>query len=320
MPVPAITVIIPCYKQAHMLADAVGSVLEQAGEPEIIVVDDGSPDNVAGVAATFGERVRYIRQTNAGLSGARNTGIREARGQFVVFLDADDWLAPGAIAAHLAAVKPEVAATCGGWRDVDPTGRPLGPAEPAPEFLPDAFTAFIPKNLAPCHCYMIRHAAFDHVGLFDTTLKSHEDWDMWLRIAAAGHRFVPVHATVALYRRMPASMSRNYQRMLQTRAHVLETSARLQAGGAHHRAALEMAYDNLFVEWCRAAVARGISPATSAALYRRVSRAYPPMPRRMACMLLRRGVGAIAGGRSALWAQHLARLVGVSRQAVDPPG
>src|SRR4051794_20618857 len=101
----SLTIIIPCYKQAHYLRHAIESVVAQDCDEavEIIVVDDGSPDDTAGVAASFGDRVGYIRKANAGLSAARNTGILAARGTFLICLDADDYLPAGLIRRHLAA-------------------------------------------------------------------------------------------------------------------------------------------------------------------------------------------------------------------------
>ncbi len=87
-----VSVVIPCYKQAHFLPEAIKSVLAQTySGVEAIVVDDGSPDNTSEVACRHRD-VRCIRQQNQGLSGARNTGLRESRGSFVMFLDADDRL------------------------------------------------------------------------------------------------------------------------------------------------------------------------------------------------------------------------------------
>ena len=92
-----VSVVIPAYNYAHFLPEAIASVLAQTGaDLELIVVDDGSPDNTPEVCARCADpRVRLVRQPNAGLSAARNTGIREARFPYVAFLDADDRWEPG---------------------------------------------------------------------------------------------------------------------------------------------------------------------------------------------------------------------------------
>ena len=90
---PLVSVIIPSYNYAGFLLHAVSSVLQQRCpqvEVEVIVVDDGSTDNTAEVARSFGPDVHYIYQENQGLSAARNAGLHAARGDFIAFLDADD--------------------------------------------------------------------------------------------------------------------------------------------------------------------------------------------------------------------------------------
>ena len=98
---PLVSIVIPCYAQAHFLSEAIESVLAQTHpKTEIIVVDDGSPDNAAEVVARY-PGVLCVRQENRGLAEARNTGFRASNGEYVVFLDADDRLTPNAIESHL---------------------------------------------------------------------------------------------------------------------------------------------------------------------------------------------------------------------------
>ncbi len=86
-----VTVVIPCYKQAHFLEECIESVLAQTYTPiEIVIVNDGSPDETEAVCAAFGEQVKCITQPNLGLSAARNTGIRAALGEYIALLDSDD--------------------------------------------------------------------------------------------------------------------------------------------------------------------------------------------------------------------------------------
>ena len=113
-----VSVIIPCYRQADFLPQALESALAQTHcETEIIVVDDGSPDNTAEVVARY-PGVRYLRQENRGLAGARNGGFRVSKGEYVLFLDADDRLTPNAVEAHLScfAKHPEAGFVVG---DID---------------------------------------------------------------------------------------------------------------------------------------------------------------------------------------------------------
>src|SRR5215213_3125487 len=98
---PLVSVVIPCYNQAHFLGEAIESVLAQSYPNfEIVVVDDGSTDDTSEVAGSY-PKVRLVRQENQGLSGARNAGLARSEGEYVVFLDADDRLRPEALEAHL---------------------------------------------------------------------------------------------------------------------------------------------------------------------------------------------------------------------------
>ena len=102
MNTPLISVIIPTYNCAHYLGEAIGSVLSQAYPAiEVLVVDDGSADATAQVAADFGGRIRYFRQANGGIGAARNSGLAHARGDFIAYLDADDLYVPGRLARQM---------------------------------------------------------------------------------------------------------------------------------------------------------------------------------------------------------------------------
>ena len=110
---PLISVIIPTYNYGRFLPDAVKSVLGQKKDGlavEIIVVDDGSTDDTADVAQRLGSSIQYVYQENQGPSAARNNGIRRARGDYLVFLDADDMLTSGTLSSHIEnfAAHPEL--------------------------------------------------------------------------------------------------------------------------------------------------------------------------------------------------------------------
>jgi hypothetical protein len=98
-----VSVVIPTYNRAHLIGAAIESALDQTYEPiEIVVADDGSTDGTADAVAAYGSRVHYHRQANAGVSAARNLGLRHARGEFIAFLDSDDRWHPWKIAAQVA--------------------------------------------------------------------------------------------------------------------------------------------------------------------------------------------------------------------------
>jgi glycosyltransferase involved in cell wall biosynthesis len=212
---PLVSIVITCYNQAGYLAEAIESALAQThARREVVVIDDGSVDDTAGVAARYPD-VKCVRQPNAGLSAARNSGIRESHGEFLVFLDADDRLLPDALRAGLDGflVRPDCAFISGHYRMMREDGTALPDfAQWPPE--PDAYRTLLQRNYIGMHAtVMYRRAALEKVGGFDSGLPTCEDYDMYLRIAR-GH---PVHShgrVIAEYRRHDAAMSMNPARML----------------------------------------------------------------------------------------------------------
>jgi glycosyltransferase involved in cell wall biosynthesis len=223
-PVARVAVVIPCYKQAHFLGDAIESTLKQTLPPsEIVVIDDGSPDDVYGVAARYPE-VRYIRQRNQGLSAARNTGIRSTTSELLVFLDSDDRLLPHAIERgvthHLR--HPGCGFVAGRMHVISADGSLLRRWQPFP-VTNDNFAQLLINH---CGIYpltvMYRRSAIDAVGGgFDTSLRSAEDWDMDIRLA----RRFPFHLynePIAEYRKHGNNMTRNAPVMMKSIIRVLQ--------------------------------------------------------------------------------------------------
>jgi glycosyltransferase involved in cell wall biosynthesis len=219
-----VSVIIPCYNQAHFLSEAIASVLHQTYRHyEIIVVDDGSTDDTSKVAA-LQAGVRCIRQKNAGLAAARNTGLRASGGDYVVFLDADDRLLPQAFAVGVSGLdtQPECAMVYGHVRLVNAAGSPL----PCPQqFRVDAehyFELLRHNYIWTPGVAMYRRAVFDAVGDFDTSANASADFDLNLRIA----RSYPIrcHNQVILeYRRHEENMSGKFELMLSDSIAVLRS-------------------------------------------------------------------------------------------------
>lgn len=221
-----VTVIIPTFNHARHLGGAIRSVLGQS-HPDfaVIVVDDGSTDDPAAVVRAIADpRVQLVRQANAGLAAARNTGIRHAAHPFVAFLDADDEFLPdylrqataafGRLPADFGIIAcnrircdqdgvrlPERKAATG--RDREITARDL--------LFRNRFVAEV----------VARREIFDRCGLFDTSLRSSEDRDMWLRVAAR-YRIWLCARPQLLIRRHPGSMSHHADRMRANMRQVIE--------------------------------------------------------------------------------------------------
>ena len=212
---PLASIVIPCYNQAHFLPEAIESALSQTHRPiEVIVVDDGSPDNAAEVVARY-PHVRYVRQENRGLGGARNTGFRVSKGEYILFLDADDRFTPDAAAAHLSCFTkhPEAGFVVGDIDNIALDGSYLG--SPRFPLLEGSVYEDVLKvnHVANSIAVMWRRSVFEQLGGFRPSCSPAEDIELLLRAArlfqTAHHR-----ATVAQYRRYPNTLSRKGELML----------------------------------------------------------------------------------------------------------
>lgn len=213
---PAIAVVITTYNHVHFLAEAIASAEAQTyPATAVIVVDDGSTDDPASVTAWF-PNVRLIRQPNQGLPAARNTGLRAAEADYVLFLDADDRLLPDAITAGLAcfAACPDCAFVYGAHRRVDQAGVPLGGVRYQPAGT-DVFSGLLGINRVGMHATVLyRRDALLAAGGFDVGLRRCEDYDIYLRLARGGR--VASHPTlVAEYRWHDSNMSHDIRAMLE---------------------------------------------------------------------------------------------------------
>jgi glycosyltransferase involved in cell wall biosynthesis len=197
----SISVVIPAYNCAHCIGEAVQSVRAQ-GWPDlqILVVDDGSTDGTAALLRSIqGPDLVAAAQANGGPGAARNTGIREASGEWIAFLDADDLWLPGKLRAQFDAVaaKPD-AAFC--FTDAvmrDTNGREEIIASPALEG--NIFWHLLVGPRFHSGSVVVRRDCLDRVGLFDPSLRTGEDWDMWLRLAAE-YESVGVRDVLTVYR------------------------------------------------------------------------------------------------------------------------
>jgi hypothetical protein len=234
-----VTVVIPCFRQAHFLPEAIESVLGQDhGAIEIVVVDDGSPDNVGEVAARY-PGVKCLRQPNGGLAAARNAGLEEASGEFVLFLDADDRLLPEAIGRGLEELRADSQAlmAAGTWQLIGEAGEPL-PADP-PRQPPQAYPALLESCfISTPAAVLYRRELFGEIGGFDPEVSASADYDLYLRTAA---RFpVRLHPhVVAEYRRHGANMTRDPELIMAAETTVLERQAPLVADDSELREALQ---------------------------------------------------------------------------------
>lgn len=187
---PSVSVLIPNYNRARMLKDAVRSVLAQTYQDfEILVVDDGSTEDIPAALAGFGDRVRYVHQQNAGPAKARNLGLTYITGQYVAFLDNDDLWLPRKLERQVEVLQrqPDVGmVSCQAFVMDDSTRvlsrPPQGVGRQRP-LVPLAELAERNVIGGGGSSEMVRAEAIREIGGFDTGIRFVEDWDCWLRIA-----------------------------------------------------------------------------------------------------------------------------------------
>ncbi len=222
--VPIVSVIIPNFNHAQYLGDAITSVMNQTFRDfEVIVVDDGSTDNSREVVKEFGDRVQYIWQKNSGLSAARNTGIEQARGEFIGVLDADDMYEPEFMSVLVPILQEDkmAGAVYCGYRFVDVANQPLPQVE-ARLVPPDRlFQALVDGNFLVPESILVRKHCYAKLGLFDVKFRACEDVDMWLRIAGQ-YKVLGVTNILTRHRILPHSMSTDPSRQTENRLAVIQ--------------------------------------------------------------------------------------------------
>lgn len=249
-----VSVIIPNFNHARYLGDAIQSVLNQTYRPvEVIVVDDGSTDDSRAVAARFGEQVTTIWQENQGLSAARNTGLAAATGSLIALLDADDLFEPDFLSTLVTIIAndPAIAGVHCGYRFVDHRNRPLPQVEARDVAPGQLYHDLLASNFLVPESMLLRRRCYEEAGLFDTSLRACEDWDMWLRIASQ-HNIACSTAVLTLHRILPGSMSTDPRRMLDSRLAVLRKHVGEQPDSEEAAFAYGRAYLASCVEYLQA--------------------------------------------------------------------
>jgi glycosyltransferase involved in cell wall biosynthesis len=206
---PELSVVMPAYNAAPYVGTAVRSVLDQSfGDLELLVIDDGSTDDTAYAARVADPRLRYFKQPNSGVAAARNRGLREARGRYVGFLDADDTWNTDKLDRQLAVLRGGAAATFTAHVVVDASLRPLRTCRhdaPRATFQDLLLRGNVIGSICTVVC---RRELLMESGGFDPELSQCADWDMWLRIARHAH-FDYLDDPLVTYRQHTSNMSRD---------------------------------------------------------------------------------------------------------------
>jgi glycosyltransferase involved in cell wall biosynthesis len=243
--VPKVSIIIPTYNAAAFLPRAVESVLTQTyPRVQVVVVDDGSTDETPHLLKRFGSPVLCRRQTNRGPAAARNFGLSVAEGEYIGFLDADDWLLPRTLLRHVRVLeaRPEYGWVYGDVQYVDEAGNHIDLASQRFRYRQRRrlegflFPSLIHGNFIPIHAPFFRRRCLEGAGPFDEDpeLIGIEDWDLLLRLSLiAPAAYLPEICAVCMVR--PGSLSSDLNRMVQRRYVLLD---RFQ--GSHRQRILDL--------------------------------------------------------------------------------
>jgi glycosyltransferase involved in cell wall biosynthesis len=233
---PLVSVIIPAYMAANYIRETLESVFAQTYHKfEVVLINDGSPDteDFERAIAPHRGRITYIRQENRGPSAARNTGIRQARGEYLAFLDSDDLWYPTCLAALVELALGRQPACDLVYSDVllfsdsqldgrSRGGRMMRYSEICPSIGALTFESLLREDCqAPTSCTMVRRQAAMLAGLFDEAFRRAEDYDLWLRIAHRASNMAYTRSVQGRHRLVPGSLSDDNLQMLEALVNVL---------------------------------------------------------------------------------------------------
>ncbi|WFP76105.1 trifunctional glycosyltransferase/class I SAM-dependent methyltransferase/polysaccharide deacetylase [Mesorhizobium sp. WSM4906] len=214
-----VSIVVPAHNAEATLARALDSLLDQEMvDWEAIIIDDASTDRTPAIIAGYVEhdaRFRTLGSCGHSAAAGRNCGISTARGRWLMFLDADDWVDASFLAKMLAALKtaPDAVAAYCGSRRMMPDGE-LTPSSIATEVAIQPFETFARRCAVGTHALLVDRETIVELGGFDASLRTCEDWDLWQRLARLGKRWLMVDEPLAFHRTGPNSLTRNSTQML----------------------------------------------------------------------------------------------------------
>jgi glycosyltransferase involved in cell wall biosynthesis len=248
-----VSVILPTYNRARYIRSALDSAIGQTHAPcEIIVVDDGSTDETAEVCGGYGQPVTYLHKPNGGVSSARNVGIREAKGDFVAFLDSDDVWMPEKLARQVEFLSDRdfgFALSEIEYVDADDrlTGRSTFRSHLGPDG--DLLRALLARPFCIASILIFRRSVIDAIGLFDESLRTAEDIDYLLR-AASRFKGGLVDTPLVKYRRTPGSLSGEVFTRNRLRA-LAKLSSYAPEAAARYRRVIDKTVASIHVSYAR---------------------------------------------------------------------
>lgn len=210
---PTVSIITPCYNAGRFIGNAIESVLAQDVPYQLIVIDDGSSDDTREVVTRYRGDIELLQGDHGGVASARNRALPEMKGEYVLLLDADDSLEPGALRSLVNAAAGRERIVYGSFTSWDAGMRRRLAVHAAPRLRPHPFVALSRGNFSPPGAMLFPRGVFDAVGNFDQAVAGCEDWDFLVRTARAGFPFRRIGRPVFNYRRHTASASNQAYRM-----------------------------------------------------------------------------------------------------------
>jgi glycosyltransferase involved in cell wall biosynthesis len=262
-----VSTIIPAYNAGAYVDQAVTSALNQRDvDSEVIVIDDGSTDNTWEILQRFSDRVRAVRQTNAGHVRSRNRGAQLARGEWLAFLDADDEWLPDKLAKQLNRADENTGLVYTDRVNFGDIERVSGlQSTTIRQFEGNVFEQLLFNNFITVSSVVMRKSWFDRLGGFDPELLVCEDWDLWLRFTACGGVVKLCPEPLTRYRWHATSMTNNQRRMCEGRLKVVRRALATERGQRTSRATCRRALSNAWA--CSAWYAAVVCPWTAARWY-----------------------------------------------------
>lgn len=255
--IPTASIVVPAYNARATIAETLHSLVAQTWRDlEIVVVDDGTPDDTLAVVATVADpRIRVVSQRNRGLAGARNTGIAAARGRYVGFCDADDLWAPNKLALHVRHLDADadVGISFSGSALIDADGHPLGLAQRPKLRGITARDVLLRNPIGNGSSAVVRRSAFDAIAWrpagearpwwFDETFRRSEDIEAWVRFAlTADWKIEGVPGLLTRYRIVPGALSANLAPQFETWERMLAKAEAIAPGFVARHGATARAY------------------------------------------------------------------------------
>ena len=214
---PEVSIIIPAYNQDKFLGETIESILSQTYKDfECIIIDDGSTDKTKDIVRKYSDddRIKYFYQDNIGLAGARNTGIKMAKGKYLHFLDSDDLVHKNFYKDMRSKLElePGIDLLSCAWDLIDENGRVIS-SKIGPVKSDDHLKDLILQNIFPVHSIILKSKVLEGIGPFNEELSALEDWDLWLRAALRKYAFDTLDIIGVSYRRHKEGMTLDIKRM-----------------------------------------------------------------------------------------------------------